>query len=102
MRFVSRLLETELARASRNFPALILTGPRRAGKTTLLRKLFPRASWHLLEDPDLIARVRADPRGFLDEVRLPAILDEIQNTPELLNYIRTRIDSAPARKGRWL
>src|SRR5262245_40876974 len=101
MRFVPRLIEMELLKASRGFPALILTGPRRAGKTTLLRKLFPGASYHLLEDPDLIARVRADPRGFLEDARPPVILDEIQNVPQLLNYVRTRIDQAPSRKGRW-
>ncbi len=81
---------------------MIVTGPRRAGKTTLLRRLFPAASYHLLEDPDLAARVRADPRLFVEEMRTPAILDEIQNVPELLNYIRTRIDARPSRKGMWL
>ncbi len=43
-----------------------------------------------------------DPRGFLAEVRTPAILDEIQNVPELFNYVRTRIDRLPRTKGRWL
>ena len=102
MRFVPRRLAPQLERAARSFPALILTGPRRAGKTTLLRKLFPGASYHLLEDPDVVARVRADPRGFLDDVKLPAILDEIQNVPELFGYVRTRIDAAPRRTGRWI
>ena len=55
----------------------------------------------MLEDPDVIARVNSDPRGFLDELRTPVILDEIQNTPALLGYIRTRIDAAPKRKGQW-
>jgi predicted AAA+ superfamily ATPase len=101
MRFVARLIQPELLRASRHFSALILTGPRRSGKTTLLRKLFPRASYHLLEDPDLIARVREDPRAFIEEVRTPAILDEIQNVPQILNYVRTQIDRRPGRKGQW-
>lgn len=102
MRYVPRELETELLRAARGFPVLILTGPRRAGKTTLLRRVFPRASYHLLEDPDVIARARADPRGFLEDVHPPAILDEIQNLPELLNYLRTLVDAAPRRRGRWI
>ncbi len=77
MGYVPRLLESEIRRAVRAFPALILTGPRRAGKTTLLRHLFPQTSYFLLEDPDLVARLRADPRSFLEEIHPPAILDEI-------------------------
>jgi len=46
--------------------------------------------------------VRSDPRAFLDELKLPAILDEIQNVPEILNYVRSRVDSSPRRKGQWL
>jgi predicted AAA+ superfamily ATPase len=81
---------------------VVLTGPRRAGKTTLLRHLFPRAGYVLLEDPDVQARARADPRALLDELRLPVLFDEIQNVPELLGYIRTRIDRAPREMGQWL
>jgi uncharacterized protein len=102
MKFIPRLLGSALLQASKNFPALVLTGPRRAGKTTLLRRLFPKASYHLLEDPDMVARIRADPRSFMEEVRLPVILDEIQNVPELFNYVRTRIDGIPSRKSQWI
>jgi len=102
MRYVTRSLETQLRRAARAFPAIVLTGPRRAGKTMLLKHLFPKATYHLLEDPDVVARLRADPRGFLDAVETPAILDEIQNVPEVFAYVRTRIDRDPRRVGRWI
>ena len=102
MRYVPRLIERELLASARHFPAVILTGPRRAGKTTLLRRTFPAATYCLLEDPDTVARVRADPRTFIAELRPPVILDEIQNTPELLNYLRTAIDRTPSKKGLWL
>jgi len=101
MRYVPRRIESELLRAARSFPALILTGPRRAGKTTLLQKLFPKSSYHLLEDPDVVARIRSDPRSFLEEIDGPAVLDEVQNAPEILNYIRTRIDRQPRKMGQW-
>jgi predicted AAA+ superfamily ATPase len=102
MQFVPRQLALELRSAVRSFPALILTGPRRAGKTTLLRHEFPEAEYFLLEDPDLIARFRADPRSFVESLRPPAILDEIQHVPEVLGYLRTLIDRDPELPGRWL
>ena len=77
MRYIRRELEPQMLRAARDFPAVVLTGPRRAGKTLLLRRLFPEASYFLLEDPDVVARLRADPQGFLDAVATPAILDEV-------------------------
>ena len=102
MQFVPRALQAVVLEAARGFPAVVLTGPRRAGKTSLLRRLFPRASYVLLEDPDVQARARSDPRGLLEELRLPVLFDEIQNAPELLPYIRTRIDRKPHETGRWL
>ncbi len=62
MRYTARLLSGAILDAARHFPALIVTGPRRAGKTTLLRRLFPRASYWLAEDPDVISRLRRPTR----------------------------------------
>jgi len=102
VRYIERKLARVLVDASLHFPAVVVTGPRRAGKTTLLRKLFPKARYVLLEDPDIQARVRSDPRAFLDEIKPPVVFDEIQNTPELLAYVRTLIDTRPRRMGQWL
>jgi predicted AAA+ superfamily ATPase len=102
MRYIARQLASVLLAASRHFPAVVVTGPRRGGKTTLLRKLFPKAHYVLLEDPDIQARVRSDPRAFLEELQPPVVFDEIQNAPELLAYVRTLIDTKPRRMGQWL
>lgn len=102
MQYVPRELESQVARAVRNFAAVVLTGPRRAGKTSLLRRLFPKAGYYLLEDPDVVARLRADPQGFLDSVATPTILDEVQHVPEVFAHVRARIDLQPRKVGQWL
>jgi predicted AAA+ superfamily ATPase len=102
MHYKTRVLEHELTKAAVHFPALLVTGPRRSGKTTLLRHVFPKAEYILLEESDVVARVRSDPRSFLDSLKPPVLLDEIQNVPELFTYIRARIDAEPERKSMWL
>lgn len=102
MNYIPRIIEKEIQRSATHFPAILVTGPRRAGKTTLLRQTFPHASYVLLEDLDIIARVGSDPRGFLSEITTPVILDEIQNVPTLFNYVRTLIDAEPQKHGQWL
>lgn len=99
---ITRQLAQVLQSALRRFPAVVVTGPRRAGKTTLLRSSAPKANYVLLEDPDIQERIRRDPRAFLESLHPPVILDEIQNTPKLLEYIRTVIDAHPRKIGQWL
>ena len=101
MRYIPRHIEKHLSTAAKSFPCVVLTGPRRSGKTHLLKHLFPKASYYLLEDPDLIARFRTDPQGFLDSLKPPVILDEIQNVPEVFNYVRSRIDREPRKTAQW-
>ena len=102
MRYTHRKLADVVVKAAKNFPAVVVTGPRRSGKTTLLRHLFPQAGYVLLEDPDIQARIRNDPRAFLDALSPPVVFDEIQNAPELFGYVRTLIDQAPRRFGQWI
>jgi hypothetical protein len=85
--------------AARHFPAVVVTGPRRAGKTTLLRQLFRGAQYVLLEDPDIQGHVRSDPHSFIEGLHPPVIFDEIQNTPELLNYVRTLAPGGSEQRG---
>jgi hypothetical protein len=100
MRYIARQLERQVLRAVKNFPAMVLTGPRAGGKTWLLRRLYPRADYFLLEDPDIVARLRADPQGFLDagEDGLSS-WTRYKTCPRCSGFVRSRIDSQPRRTG---
>ena len=102
MKHVPRQIAPLLLSALRRFPAVVVTGPRRSGKTTLLRTALPHAQYVLLEDPDIQDRVRRDPRALIESLRPPVIFDEIQNTPRLLDYVRTLVDARPRKMGQWL
>ena len=102
MAMIDRQIGPLLSKALRRFPAVVVTGPRRSGKTTLLRTTVPGAQYVLLEDPDIQDRVRRDPRAFIENLKPPVIFDEIQNTPQLLDYVRTLVDARPRKMGQWL
>ncbi len=67
-------------------------GPRQSGKTTLAKTCFADFAYFSLENPDTLLRAREDPRGFLRAIQGDAVLDEIQNTPELVSYLQEIID----------
>jgi hypothetical protein len=98
----ARTLARTIQRAMKSFPAIVVTGPRQSGKTTLLISLFAKTHQFVtLEDPDVRIRAREDPLHFLDQYQPPLIIDEIQYIPELLSYIKTRIDQN-RKPGQWL
>lgn len=101
--YIERTLEPVLKKAVAQFPAVVLTGPRQSGKTTLLKHLFIRQYRYVsLEAPDVRAAAVGDPRGFLEMYPPPVILDEVQHAPALLPYIKEKIDADRNRSGQYV
>jgi hypothetical protein len=98
---VDRDIEPRLRMLARQFPAIVLTGPRQSGKSTVCKKVFANLSYATLESPDVRAFSLEDPRGFLKQFPEGAILDEIQNSVPLSSYLQEVIDREPA-PGRWI
>jgi len=87
-----RIAEKLLRKYSRQFRAVAVVGPRQSGKTTLVRKVFPRKPYVSLEDPDERMLAATDPRSFLARYKNGAIIDEAQRVPELFNYMQGILD----------
>lgn len=96
-----RSLTAHLRLLGTQMPAIIVTGPRQSGKTTLCRLAWPDRAYVNLERPDGRRLAAADPRAFLARHPDGAILDEIQRVPELTSWLQGDIDEDP-RPGRWI
>jgi len=101
--YFHRAIEDALLCASEQFPALLLTGPRQAGKTTLLRHLCGNDRRYVtLDDMTLRELACNDPVLFLQQYHPPVLIDEIQYAPMLLPYIKMAIDEGSAKGTFWL
>lgn len=89
---IARSAERELKALTREFKAVVVTGPRQSGKTTLVQKVFSRKPYVLLEEPDVRSFAVEDPRRFLEQFPQGAVLDEVQRAPELFSYIQGVLD----------
>lgn len=101
MPYVPRDLEDVLRDVARRYPVVTLTGPRQSGKTTLARGVFGDLAYVSLEPLDTRDFAVEDPRGFLEEYRDGAVIDEVQRAPDLLAYLQEAVDEDPT-PGRFI
>lgn len=99
--YLTREMEIPLQQAARHFPVIAVTGPRQSGKSTLLEHLFPRTHKITLDDISLRRAANEDPALFLDTLRTPIFIDEIQYAPPLLPAIKMRVDKDRRNSGQY-
>ena len=98
---IHRNLCAPLRQLASSMPAVVVTGPRQSGKTTLCRYTFPDKPYVSLEPLNVRDYAVTDPRGLLRDYPDGAILDEIQQAPDLLSYLQEEIDERP-EPGRFI
>jgi hypothetical protein len=101
--YIQRTLERYLKKSSGQLPALMVTGARQVGKTTLLRHLRdPKRAYVSLDDPLILGLAREDPALFMQRFPPPLLIDEIQYAPGLLPYIKMAVDRVHKPGMFWL
>lgn len=101
--YVRREMELVLKETVKQFPALIVTGPRQSGKTTLLKHLFARSHRYVsMDNPDLRLMAKDEPGLFLENYPPPVIIDEIQYAPGIFSHIKLLIDRDRQKSGRFI
>lgn len=96
MNYISRHMESKILELSKSYSAILLTGPRQAGKTTMLRSLAQKENigreYVSLDDLNIRDMAKNDPALFLQIHKPPVLIDEVQYAPELFTYIKIHID----------
>ena len=106
MEYISRHMENKILELSKSYSAILLTGPRQAGKTTMLRSLAERENigreYVSLDDLNIRDMAKNDPALFLQLHKPPVLIDEVQYAPELFTYIKIHIDKQQNPGDFWM
>ena len=100
--YIHRNLEEKFLRASKFFKAVLVTGARQVGKTTMLRHLSKNRTYVSLDDTDNLFLAKQDPKLFFMRYKPPIIIDEVQKAPELFPYIKILCDESEETGLFWL
>lgn len=104
MNYIPRSLEAVVKEVTKEYPVVLVTGPRQVGKTTMLQKLMEgtERSYVSLDDLNERAMAKNDPELFLQLHQPPVLIDEVQYAPELFTYIKIYVDKYHDPGAFWL
>ncbi|MGX2967243.1 ATP-binding protein [Ursidibacter sp. B-7004-1] len=90
--FYARQMQPLLQNLITQFPAILITGPRQVGKSTLLQHIGENYQYVTFDDPILLAQAHNDPTLFMLNHNGRLILDEVQYVPELFSSLKLAVD----------
>lgn len=94
MDYISRALEERLHKYEKTYKAILITGARQVGKSTLLKRVFPDRNYVSLDDPFLEQQAKEGGNMFLTLNPPPITIDEVQRAKELFRYIKIKCDES--------
>ena len=100
--YIHRSLEPKFLKMDAFFKAVLVTGARQVGKTTMLKHLSKNRTYVSLDDIDTLTLAKEDPKLFFMRYKPPIIIDEVQKAPELFPYIKIICDESDETGLFWL
>ena len=98
--YIKRHMEQTVQQISKMFGAVLVTGPRQVGKTTLLKEVVGDVEYVTLDDPIMLQSALEEAGVFFKSIPPPVFVDEIQYAPNLFPYIKMILDSS-RKKGQF-
>ena len=92
--YIKRAIEQHVKQSEETFKAVLITGARQTGKSTLLKHLFPQTKYVSIDDPFIEEQANENPNMFMMLNPPPIIYDEVQRTPDLFRYIKLKCDES--------
>jgi uncharacterized protein len=100
--WIERQMMHRLKNAAKSRPAILLTGARQTGKSSLLQKEFPETNYITFDYLRQVEAVKESPEHFLSQLEDQVILDEIQYVPEMFRELKILIDKDRENYGKWI
>jgi uncharacterized protein len=100
--YYKREIIEKVRRLAKHFPAVVVTGARQTGKTTLLRQLFADHTYVSLDLPRNSQLAEEDPESFLRQYKRPILIDEVQYAPTLFKHLKVAIDQDRDAHGQFI
>lgn len=91
MDYINRTIMNDLKEYLKYFPVLLISGARQVGKSTLALHLDIK-NYITLDDINMYEMAKNDPKGFIENLEKPVIIDEAQRLPQLMITIKEFID----------
>lgn len=92
MQYIKRSIEETLFKAGNTFKAVLVTGPRQVGKSTVLKQLYSDVEYTTFDNPVELNDAVSEPGLFMKNHPCPIILDEVQYATDLFPYIKMECD----------